>query len=142
MRTQHGHLTYCSNIHPGESWEDHFKQLQEHIPVIKKQVSPDKAFGIGLRLSNKASIELIKEKNLEIFRQWLLDNDCYVFTMNGFPYGGFHRSVVKDKVHAPDWTTAERLYHQAGSNIIGAIARWYGRRNFYLSFKLPVLAYE
>ena len=108
MQTQHGHLTYCSNIHPGESWEDHFKQLQEHIPVVKKQVSPDKAFGIGLRLSNKASIELIKEKNLEIFRQWLLDNDCYVFTMNGFPYGGFHRSVVKDKVHAPDWTTAER----------------------------------
>ncbi len=108
MRTQHGYLTYCSNIHAGESWEDHFKQLKEHIPAIKKQVSPGKTFGIGLRLSNKASIELIKEKNVEIFRQWLHDNNCYVFTMNGFPYGGFHRAVVKDKVHAPDWTTPER----------------------------------
>ncbi|HRN58366.1 MAG TPA: metabolite traffic protein EboE, partial [Agriterribacter sp.] len=96
------------NIHAGESWEDHFKQLREHLPVIKKQVSPGKAFGIGLRLSNKASIELIKEKNIEAFRQWLRDNNCYVFTMNGFPYGGFHRAVVKDKVHAPDWTTPER----------------------------------
>ena len=108
MQTAHGHLTYCSNIHPGETWGDHFEQLKEHIPAIKKQVSPGKPFGIGLRLSNTASIELIKEKNLEIFQQWLHDNDCYVFTMNGFPFGGFHRTVVKDKVHAPDWTTAER----------------------------------
>ena len=108
MQTAHGHLTYCSNIHAGESWDDHFKQLQEHIPAIKNQVSPGNPFGIGLRLSNMASVELIKEKNLEIFQQWLRDNDCYVFTMNGFPYGGFHRTAVKDKVHAPDWTTAER----------------------------------
>ncbi len=108
MQTAHGHLTYCSNIHAGESWDDHFKQLKEHIPAVKKQVSPDGPFGIGLRLSNMASIELLEEKNLGIFQQWLHDNDCYVFTMNGFPYGGFHRTAVKDKVHAPDWTTADR----------------------------------
>lgn len=108
MQTAHGHLTYCSNIHAGESWDDHFKQLKEHIPAVKKQVSPDKPFGIGLRLSNMASIELLGERNLGIFQQWLHDNDCYVFTMNGFPYGGFHRTAVKDKVHAPDWTTTER----------------------------------
>jgi hypothetical protein len=29
--------------------------------------------------------------------------------MNGFPYGGFHNTVVKDEVHAPDWTTTERV---------------------------------
>jgi hypothetical protein len=29
--------------------------------------------------------------------------------MNGFPYGGFHRQVVKDSVYAPDWRTDERL---------------------------------
>lgn len=108
MQTAHGHLTYCSNIHAGESWDDHFKQLKEHIPAVKKQVSPDKPFGIGLRLSNMASIELLEGKNIGLFQQWLHDNDCYVFTMNGFPYGGFHHTAVKDKVHAPDWTTAER----------------------------------
>lgn len=109
MKTAYGHLTYCTNIHAGESWEEHFGQLREHIPAIKKQVSPAGAFGIGLRLSDKASEALIKEDNLEAFRQWLSDNNCYVFTMNGFPYGGFHRTVVKDKVHAPDWTTAGRM---------------------------------
>ena len=31
------------------------------------------------------------------------------FTMNGFPYGGFHNTRVKDQVHAPDWTTRERV---------------------------------
>ncbi|HEX5025513.1 MAG TPA: metabolite traffic protein EboE [Agriterribacter sp.] len=109
MQTVHGHLTYCSNIHAGESWDDHFKKLQENIPLIKSEVSPARPFGIGLRLSNEASLELIKENNLTIFKQWLKDNDCYVFTMNGFPYGGFHNLVVKDKVHAPDWTTTERV---------------------------------
>ncbi|MEP1985696.1 MAG: metabolite traffic protein EboE [Maribacter dokdonensis] len=37
------------------------------------------------------------------------DNDLYVFTMNGFPYGNFHDERVKDLVHAPDWTTDDRL---------------------------------
>ncbi len=108
MDTRYGQLTYCSNIHPGESWEEHFEQLKQHVPVIKKQVSPDGRFGIGLRLSNLASLELKKEKNLLSFINWLKENNCYVFTMNGFPYGGFHHTIVKDRVHAPDWTTRER----------------------------------
>ncbi|MEQ8811782.1 MAG: metabolite traffic protein EboE [Imperialibacter sp.] len=29
--------------------------------------------------------------------------------MNGFPYGGFHNTRVKEQVHAPDWTTTDRL---------------------------------
>jgi hypothetical protein len=29
--------------------------------------------------------------------------------MNGFPYGGFHNTVVKDQVHAPDWQTDDRV---------------------------------
>src|SRR5690606_2033482 len=33
----------------------------------------------------------------------------YVFTMNGFPFGAFHDTRVKEDVHTPDWTTAERL---------------------------------
>lgn len=111
MQTTTGHLSYCTNIHPGESWDAHFAQLQENIPFIKSQVSPDQPFGIGLRLANKASLELSKEPALLAFKHWLKEQDCYVFTMNGFPYGGFHHTVVKDQVHAPDWTTDERLQY-------------------------------
>jgi hypothetical protein len=109
MQTPFGHLTYCTNIHAGESWGEHFAQLQQFIPAVKAQVSPGKPFGIGLRLSNLASLELSKEGPLNEFREWLQKNDCYVFTMNGFPYGGFHRERVKDEVHTPDWAMAERV---------------------------------
>lgn len=109
MQTSKGHLTYCSNIHPGETWNDHFERLKENIPAIKKQVSPTEPFGIGLRLANAASLELRKQENLEAFIRWLAENNCYVFTMNGFPYGGFHHTIVKDKVHAPDWLSSDRV---------------------------------
>lgn len=109
MQTLKGHLTYCSNIHPGETWHEHFEKLKENIPVIKKNVSPFEPFGIGLRLANSASLELRKQENLEAFQSWLAENNCYVFTMNGFPYGGFHHTVVKDKVHTPDWLSADRV---------------------------------
>lgn len=111
MLTPYGHLTYCTNIHPGESWADHFAQLQHHIPLIKQKLSPGKPLGIGLRLSNIASLELRKEEALTSFKAWLKEQDCYVFTMNGFPYGGFHRTRVKDDVHTPDWTTGERVQY-------------------------------
>lgn len=109
MQTIQGHLTYCTNIHPGENWAGHFAALQQNFPSIKAQVSPDAPMGIGLRLSNIASVELQNGDNLNVFKQWLSDNDAYVFTMNSFPYGEFHHTVVKDQVHAPDWTTHLRV---------------------------------
>lgn len=102
------HLTYCSNIHAGESWPEILKALQTHLPVVKQKVSPDTPFGVGLRLSNKASLEL-QQAGTARFSHWMKENGFYVFTMNGFPYGGFHRQQVKDQVHQPDWTTVERL---------------------------------
>ena len=109
MFTNKGELTYCSNIHAGESWEDHFRALDKYFPSIKKEVSPDQSMGLGLRLSHIASVELVKKENLQSFTEWLEKNNAYVFTMNGFPYGGFHRTVVKENVHSPDWRTKERV---------------------------------
>ncbi|RYD88538.1 MAG: xylose isomerase, partial [Sphingobacteriales bacterium] len=109
MELAAGHLTYCTNIHAGESWADHFTALQQNFPQVKAQISPNKPMGIGLRLSNQASIEILLGDNLQQFQQWLQQTGAYVFTMNGFPYGGFHHTVVKDQVHAPDWTTTDRL---------------------------------
>nr|WP_299066958.1 metabolite traffic protein EboE [uncultured Allomuricauda sp.] len=103
------HLTYCTNIHPGENWKITFDNLEKYVPLIKKEVAPDEKFGLGLRLSNKASEELGFEKSLESFKNWLDDQGVYVYTMNGFPYGNFHGERVKDMVHAPDWTQIERV---------------------------------
>lgn len=108
MIKEGNHLTYCTNIHPGESWKETFDNLKKYIPGIKSEISPNQNFGIGLRLSNEASLILQKPGELNTFKSWLEENHCFVFTMNGFPYGSFHDQVVKDQVHAPDWTTKER----------------------------------
>ena len=109
MEINSAHITFCTNIYAGESWAAHFAVLKDSFPVLKAQLSPEKPMGIGLRLSNLASIELLESNRLQEFKQWLSDVGGYVFTMNGFPYGGFHNTRVKDQVHAPDWTTNERL---------------------------------
>ncbi len=102
------HLTYCSNIHPGESWEDHFMQLKLHFPGIREALAGNSPMALGLRIANNASCTLDEEKHLEEFRHWLHQHQAYVFAINGFPYGSFHGSAVKDQVHTPDWTTPER----------------------------------
>jgi hypothetical protein len=103
------HLTYCTNIHPGQDWKSTFESIKKHVPGIKQEVSKEQPFGLGLRLSNKASEELDLGDNMSDFKKWLTENTLYVFTMNGFPYGNFHDERVKDMVHAPDWTTDDRL---------------------------------
>ena len=106
---QNLHLTYCTNIHPGEDWSQVFANLQQYIPPLKEKLSPNQPFGIGLRLADAASRELLQGNSLQEFKSWLNEHDLYVFTLNGFPYGGFHLQVVKDKVYAPDWSKGERL---------------------------------
>jgi len=103
------HLSYCTNIHPGQDWKNTFESLKKHVPTIKASVSDSSSFGLGLRLSNTASEELAEGQNIVQFQDWLKENDVYIFTMNGFPYGNFHDERVKEHVHAPDWTTDNRL---------------------------------
>lgn len=103
------HLTYCSNIHPGEDWDKVFANLQQYVPTLKTRLASGKSFGIGLRLAEVAARELLQGNTLNHFKSWLSEQDLYVFTLNGFPYGRFHGEVVKDQVYAPDWSQHERL---------------------------------
>jgi hypothetical protein len=102
-------LTYCTNVHAAGSWAEVLANLERFVPPLKARFSPDRPFGIGLRLSSIDSIDLLTNDNLAQFRTWLTDHGCYVSTMNGFPYGPFHETVVKENVHAPDWRQEERV---------------------------------
>lgn len=106
-----GHLSYCSNIHAGESWNEVLANLRNHIPTIKANLSPNQPFGIGLRLSADAANELAKPSAIADLREFLSEHDCYVFTLNGFPYGTFHGEVVKENVYLPDWKDSARLHY-------------------------------
>ena len=105
------HLTYCTNIHAGETWDEVFYQLRNNTLKIKKNLCADEAFGIGLRLSNRACLDLLEADHLSRFKAWLENHHFYVFTLNGFPYGDFHQKSIKAEVHRPDWTTKERLQY-------------------------------
>ena len=76
---------------------------------MRRKVSPDQPYAIGLRLSDTASRQLSEPQTLRAFRQWLERNRCYIFTINGFPYGHFHGTRVKENVSQPDWTSLDRL---------------------------------
>lgn len=114
ISTNNTHLTYCTNIHPGEEWSQVFANLKQYIPELKARLAPEKPFGIGLRLADVAARELLQGNTLAEFQSWLSEQDLYVFTLNGFPFGGFHRQIVKDQVYAPDWSKQERLNYTLG----------------------------
>lgn len=113
MRASSAHLTYCTNIHAGESWHEVFRNVRTHVLAVKSRVAPDEPFGVGLRLSARAARELGEPEQLEAFKDFLARHALYVFTINGFPYGPFHAEPVKAAVYRPDWREAERARYTA-----------------------------
>ena len=104
------HLTYCLNIHPGESWAENFAAIREKALAVKQRVAPDQWFGLGLRIAQQAAAELSASAELRAEAlAFFSEHQLYPFSINGFPYGRFHAGPVKEDVYAPDWRTAERL---------------------------------
>jgi len=112
------HLAYCTNIHPAETWEQTFHALGTHTLRVRDLLAEQPAliaphhaspFAIGLRLSARAATELLAGDNIERFRDWLDREQCYIFTINGFPFGDFHDTRVKENVYRPDWSSPQRL---------------------------------
>jgi len=116
------HLGYCTNIHAGESWSEVLANLSTHLLEVKRRTAPAQAFGVGLRLSNRAAVELAEPEALARFRDFLAAHDLYVFTVNGFPYGRFHGAPVKERVYLPDWLDDERVaYSDRLATILAAL---------------------
>jgi sugar phosphate isomerase/epimerase len=115
-------LTYCTNVHPGESLPEVFALVEQHVTAVKRAVAPDQRFGVGLRLAAAAANALEAPEELARFKAELDDEGLYCFTLNGFPYGAFHATRVKEQVYLPDWRAAERLrYTQALANVLAEL---------------------
>jgi sugar phosphate isomerase/epimerase len=107
--TDSAHLTYCTNIHPGEQWEQVRQNLRQHVAAVKARVCPDRPFGVGLWLSAAAARSLQEPQAFGELEQLLHAEGLYVFTLNGFPYGAFHGGPIKTRVYEPDWRDPKRL---------------------------------
>jgi hypothetical protein len=102
-------LAYCTNVHRGSTWEETFHALENYVLKVKDLVCPTEPFAIGLRLGATAAQSLANPQTLLSFQKWLEQKNCYIFTINGFPYGEFHGTRVKEQVYRPDWTDPDRL---------------------------------
>ena len=106
-------LAYCTNIHPAESWQETFDALKTHALRLKEMLQHEspllQPFPLAPRLSAQAAAELLEGDHLSDFVNWVKEQGCRVFTINGFPYGAFHGTRVKENVYRPDWTERCRL---------------------------------
>lgn len=119
---ENGHLTYCTNIHAGETWAEIFDGIRRHLPEIKSEFSPDAPLGLGLRLSAVAGETLCDPDIFAEFEAFLKDGDFYIFTLNGFPYGTFHGQPVKEGAYRPDWSDPARLSYT--DTLADHLAKW------------------
>lgn len=102
-------LGYCTNVHAGMTLEETKSNLDTHAAAVRGAHRPDGELPIGLWLPAKAARALLQNDDLPRFRDWLGERRLRVFTLNGFPQGDFHQSVVKRAVYRPRWSDLARL---------------------------------
>jgi sugar phosphate isomerase/epimerase len=102
-------LAYCTNVHAGSDLTRTTANLREHALGVKRRFSPHAPMGIGLWLAAAAARELRAAGQLAAFAGWLADHGLVPFTLNGFPHGDFHETVVKHRVYRPAWFETARL---------------------------------
>ena len=118
-----GHLTYCLNIHATQTWCDVESALNGPVAAVKAAVSPDAPFAVGLRFSGEALEELADPAKRKALKVLMNGHDFHGITVNGFPYGQFHGTRVKEEVYQPDWRSAERVrYTNTLADLMAEIA--------------------
>lgn len=103
-------LSYCTNVHPGQSVEEVVNGISEYTARVRQQI--DRPMAAGLWLSRDVVTELHQsEAHLERLAQTLWQHDLSCYTLNAFPYGNFHSDRVKEQVYLPDWASKDRVQY-------------------------------
>ena len=124
MKIGNDHLTYSTLVHPGDTWDEMWNSLITYVPKVKARVAADEPFGVSLRLSASSAQTLVgSDAERARLREFLADNDLYVYTVNAFPYGPFKGQRVKEQVYEPDWRSEERVqYTKNVADVLAEIA--------------------
>lgn len=119
-----GHLTYSTLVHPGDTWDDMSSSLTTYVPQVKARVSPDRPFGVCLRVSAASAETLAGDpEQRRRLSGFLAAQDLYIFTVNAFVYGGFKGKTVNEEVYEPDWQTEDRVrYTMNVADILAEVA--------------------
>jgi len=119
-----GHLSYSTLVHPGDTWTEMWQSLTTYVPQVKARVAPRERFGVSLRISAASAATLTNDAaERDRLKQFLADNDMYLYTVNAFPYGPFKNTLVKERVYEPDWRSDERAtYTMQVADILADVA--------------------
>jgi sugar phosphate isomerase/epimerase len=102
-------IGYCTNVHPAEDLPGVLAQLDRYAEPVRRLVGVD-VLGLGLWLPAGLAHELAGSRELRAKLRAELDaRGLSVYTLNAFPYGGFHDEVVKHSVYRPEWTDPARM---------------------------------
>ncbi|HEX6358441.1 metabolite traffic protein EboE [Actinophytocola sp.] len=111
-------LSYCTNVHPAEDLPGVLAQLDRYAEPVRRLVGAD-VLGLGLWLPAALARELAESPELRAKLRAELDaRGLEVYTLNAFPYGGFHDEVVKHSVYRPEWTDSARLRYTADCAVV------------------------
>ncbi len=104
-------IGYCTNVHAGVDLASTLENLRRYALPVKQEVSPEQPMGIGLWLAKSTVDELLIDSAVDELAAWLDQVGLIPFTLNGFPYGNFHQTVVKHQVYEPAWMDPRRLQY-------------------------------
>ncbi|MFL6124914.1 metabolite traffic protein EboE [Actinophytocola sp.] len=111
-------LSYCTNVHPAEDLPGVLAQLDRYAEPVRRLVGVD-VLGLGLWLPAALASELAASPELRAKLRAELDaRGLEVYTLNAFPYGGFHDEVVKHSVYRPEWTDDARLRYTVDCAVV------------------------
>lgn len=118
-----GHLTYCLNIHATQTYAEVMAALTGPAAEVKASFAQNDPFAIGLRFSGEALEELADAAKRATLKATLDKQNFHAVTVNGFPYGRFHGTRVKEEVYQPDWRNEARVrYTNALADLMAELA--------------------
>ncbi len=102
-------LTYCTNVHAGETLAQVERSLDEFVVPVARRFVGDASFPVGLFVSAATASELAQPDRCARFADFLAQRRLTIATFNCFPFGGFHRERVKRDVYRPSWLESARV---------------------------------
>ncbi len=105
-------LTYCLNLHRGETMEEVQQALFTHAPsVFSRTNTGGRPWAVGPWFNNRIAEIILEEGDLAGLRQRLESTGLFTVTLNGFPFGTFHGARIKERVYLPDWSSRRRVQY-------------------------------
>ena len=103
-------LSYCTNVHPGQTVAEVQGGLRDFTVPVRDAVGE---LAAGLWLARPVATELLESNaaSLDRFADWLHGTGLTCYTLNTFPFGNFHDERVKENVYLPDWSDPRRLIY-------------------------------